>query len=397
MNLYIDVAISLVLVFLVFSIIVYVVQELVAVNLQYRGKMLWRALAQLLDNAVFKGKRSIGREGMANPGAETPLTDLFFNHPQIKALQRDDKTPTSYIPAENVGIALVDLVAQNANPRTGNLLNDFGSGLRVLEGKFAPIVKGFLPGVGVGAKVPNQAPPIVAVLQSITQISTSVDDLQKNIEKWYNEYMQRVTGWYQAHTVFTIRIIAVVVTLAFNLNCIRLVKNISTDSVLRSNLVGISERIADRPETITGLINQQFKKTADSIQKAHQPAIDSAKDPAVRSSLSNQRDSVVAAAVGTYTGKQIQSIRDLTDTLSTAHLAIGWRSNPVITCWKKLMAALGGERWQTSWAEILLALLGWAVTAGCLSMGAPFWFNLLIQLVNVRRTGVKPDDNKKKK
>ncbi len=46
---------------------------------------------------------------------------------------------------------------------------------------------------------------------------------------------------------------------------------------------------------------------------------------------------------------------------------------------------------------VLLAILGWGVTAGCLSMGAPFWFNLLVQLVNVRRTGVKPDDNKKEK
>ncbi len=58
MNLYNDVAISLVLVFLVFSIIVYVVQELVAVNFQYRGKMLWRAIAQLLDDAVFMAGRA---------------------------------------------------------------------------------------------------------------------------------------------------------------------------------------------------------------------------------------------------------------------------------------------------------------------------------------------------
>jgi hypothetical protein len=44
---------------------------------------------------------------------------------------------------------------------------------------------------------------------------------------------------------------------------------------------------------------------------------------------------------------------------------------------------------------VLLLLLGWLITAGCLSMGAPFWFNLLVQLVNVRRSGVKPKEEKK--
>jgi hypothetical protein len=389
MNLYIDVAISLVLVFLVFSIIVYVVQELVAVNFQYRGKMLWRAIAQLLDDAVFKDRLSIGREGLKNTGAVTPLTDVFFSHPQIKALQRDDKTPTSYIPAENVGIALVDLVAGNANAPSGDLFNDFNNGLQVLAKQFAPVVKPFLPNLPGGGPMTSKqpAPPIVDVLQSITKVSVSVDDLRKNIEKWYNEYMNRVTGWYQAHTVWTVRIIAVVVTLAFNLNCIRLVEDISKNSVLRSNLVGISERIADHPATITDLYNKQFNQVADSINKVYQKGIDTVKEPE-KTNLSNKRDSVVAVAAGIYTDKRVGSIHNLTDTLSNAHLAIGWQSDPLNIGKKK------GLDWL--WA-VLLAILGWGATAGCLSMGAPFWFNLLVQLVNVRRTGVKPDDNKKKK
>jgi hypothetical protein len=389
MNLYIDVAISLVLVFLVFSIIVYIVQELVAVNFQYRGKMLWRAIAQLLDNAIFKDKLSIGKEGLKIPGTATPLTDVFFSHPQIKALQRDDNTQASYIPAENVGIALVDLVARNANAPSGDLFNDFNNGLQVLAKQFAPVVKPFLPNPPGGGAVAGKqpAPPIVDVLQSITKVSASIDDLRKNIEKWYNEYMKRVTGWYQTHTVWTVRIIAVVVTLAFNLNCIRLVEDISKNSVLRSNLVGISERIADHPATITDLYNKQFNQVADSINKVYQKGIDTVKEPA-KTNLSNKRDSVVAVAAGIYTDKRVGSIHNLTDTLSDAHLAIGWQSDPLNIGKKAGLDWLGA---------VLLAILGWGVTAGCLSMGAPFWFNLLVQLVNVRRTGVKPDDNKKKK
>ncbi|HXB06240.1 MAG TPA: hypothetical protein VNW04_03975 [Puia sp.] len=404
MNLYIDIAISMVLIFLVFSVIVYVIQELVAVNGQYRGKMLWRAMAQLLDNAEFKDKRAIGKDGQKSPDKPTPLTNLFFDHAQIKTLQRDNETAPPYIPAENVAIALVDLVAQSAPEKSGNLLNDFASGLTTLAGSFDTAIIGFLPPTPKPGSAPTTpkpasapAPPIVAVLQSVAQISTSIDDLRKNIEKWYNEYMNRVTGWYQAHTVLTIRLIAIAITLGFNLNAIRLVKDISNDSVLRTNLVGISERVTDHPDVINDLYNRRFEKEADSIRNAYKPAIDSEKDKVVQARLSVERDSVVTKAATKYTDLRIASIRTLTDMLSAVHLPIGWHSNPFTTCWNKFMALFDKPTRSPAFVEILLALLGWLITAGCLSMGAPFWFNLLIQLVNVRRTGIKPNGAKKNK
>jgi hypothetical protein len=78
MSLYIDIAISLVLVFLVFSVVVYVLQELLAINFQYRGKMLWRSLAQVLDGVKFTGKRALDKDGVVG-GVGTPITDLFFS------------------------------------------------------------------------------------------------------------------------------------------------------------------------------------------------------------------------------------------------------------------------------------------------------------------------------
>ena len=39
----------------------------------------------------------------------------------------------------------------------------------------------------------------------------------------------------------------------------------------------------------------------------------------------------------------------------------------------------------------LLALIGWFIGAAAISMGAPFWFDMLVKLVNVRRAGLKPE------
>jgi hypothetical protein len=42
------------------------------------------------------------------------------------------------------------------------------------------------------------------------------------------------------------------------------------------------------------------------------------------------------------------------------------------------------------------AILGWILTALAGSLGAPFWFDLLKQVANLRATGPKPEPEKKK-
>src|ERR1017187_7489806 len=48
--------------------------------------------------------------------------------------------------------------------------------------------------------------------------------------------------------------------------------------------------------------------------------------------------------------------------------------------------------WFRQWS--LLGVIGWLCTAGALSFGASFWFDMLKKLVNVRGGGSKPDKNK---
>jgi hypothetical protein len=40
---------------------------------------------------------------------------------------------------------------------------------------------------------------------------------------------------------------------------------------------------------------------------------------------------------------------------------------------------------------LLSKLAGWIITAAAVSQGAPFWFDLLQKLVNMRLAGKKPD------
>jgi hypothetical protein len=41
-------------------------------------------------------------------------------------------------------------------------------------------------------------------------------------------------------------------------------------------------------------------------------------------------------------------------------------------------------------ADILLRLLGWLITAAAVSFGAPFWFDALSKLGSLRTAGARP-------
>ncbi|MEX2565436.1 MAG: hypothetical protein WD431_05805 [Cyclobacteriaceae bacterium] len=48
-----------------------------------------------------------------------------------------------------------------------------------------------------------------------------------------------------------------------------------------------------------------------------------------------------------------------------------------------------------AWGQyILYSLLGWIITAFAITLGAPFWFDLLKRVMSIRASGEKPEDKK---
>jgi len=74
---------------------------------------------------------------------------------------------------------------------------------------------------------------------------------------------------------------------------------------------------------------------------------------------------------------------DLTD-LKRLKLPIGWENEK----WENFLCSTKG------WENI--SILGWLITAFSVSLGAPFWFDILNKLVDLRSAGKKPIDNSEK-
>ncbi|MCY7360275.1 MAG: hypothetical protein LH609_23035 [Rudanella sp.] len=71
--------------------------------------------------------------------------------------------------------------------------------------------------------------------------------------------------------------------------------------------------------------------------------------------------------------------------IDALHLPIGWSVPDTVKGWDRIGAAFDNFSW--------LTIPGWILTIAALSFGAPFWFDLLIKLVNIRNTTRRPQSS----
>ncbi|MBL7732019.1 MAG: hypothetical protein JNM88_12635 [Chitinophagaceae bacterium] len=364
MNTILETGISLVLIFFIFSIITYVIQELIAVNLKYRSKMLWKSMLQLFDGEKLEGRIKLMQ---ALPSDNTDNTKTFYNHPQILSLKKDlqSKKLPSYIPAANFALAVMNMIAANAPAnKDKNYVTQSTT--------FEDIKAGLETFVNSGGN-------LYAVLKNLVDTSTTIQDLQQKIEDWFNNYMKRVSAWYESHVVVSVRIIAVALTLIFNINVIRLTKKIYNDSAVRSSLVAMAERIVDKPDAVTQYYTSGFKTISANIDSIYQLQLDADTTAEGKKRILAEKAIVLDSLAANYTQKNSIAMRSLVNQLDSTGLPLGWKND-------SLAMQVNGKPGSDKIINILLMLLGWIIGACCISMGAPFWFDMLNKLINVRRT-----------
>lgn len=340
MNSYLETAIAVVLVVLIFSVITYVFQELIAANLELRGKMLKGSIEQLLES-----------------NAGVTLTNQLYSHPQIKKLHRNLTRIPSYISSNNFTTAILDIVSKHAPAPIGNLLIDFKAGITIYAAK---------------------DPQLADWLESLGKVSSTPEDLKKNMEKWYEDYMDRVTGWYKRKSTIITRVIAVIVVLAFNVDMIKITTTVHNNSELKARLNATANDIVANQQLYKPLfeqnINTRLKQIEDSL-KSKFP--DSTQSKELENKLIESREELFR----NYTKNRIGEVDSLLMKITDKDLPLGWK-NATQADFK------GGK--------LLWVLLGWLLGAAAISMGAPFWFDLLVKLVNVRKAGLKPEEGPKK-
>jgi hypothetical protein len=151
---------------------------------------------------------------------------------------------------------------------------------------------------------------------------------RKKVEVWFDDVMDRASGWYKRKAQWVLLAIALVVTGVADADAIRLANSLWQSPSLRASIVEAARSYA-----------------AD------------------------------AGATGGQSETSDQ-LRQRLDQLSSSGLPLGWADDEVVSSRKP--------------AQWLSKIVGLLLTALAASLGAPFWFDLVNKLMNVRSTGNVP-------
>jgi hypothetical protein len=360
----IDIAIGIVFVFLLLSVIASTVNEIILSFLNMRGKELLAGLQTLLNDSDASG-----------------LVDRLYNHGQIFGLFKgsfDPKKPgnlPSYIPSQNFVMAFLDIIPAAAQLQTSGqekavavaaeaTLPPAPEGPALVPPQMpaaepmAPLTSNQPAGGAPSGQRATPAPgrsddaalfaslwvaaqklaedpktgkvgkPLIAMLGAA---GNDAAKLKKSLEDWYNSAMDRVSGWYKYRTTKILFVIGLVLAVAMNIDAINILKQLSKDPTLRQSIVA-------------------------AAGNAKQPAAPGETEP-----LKNQ----------------IQDAKTEVMDVNNLGIPVGWNHVPDV---------LKTGTWHWNYLNIFM---GWLVTAIAVSLGAPFWFDMLNKIMVVRST-VKP-------
>jgi hypothetical protein len=193
--------------------------------------------------------------------------------------------------------------------------------------------------------LPPQFDRLKEALQAlIASTEGNLARLQEGIGDWFNASMDRLSGWYKRRSQVIVFCIGLVFAAAYNIDTIQVVNQLARDDALRTALVSAAE-------------NQQR----------------------------------VGAPPGADAGSAEERLEVQMKVLGELGLPLGWSS--------------GQDTSKASLADIrrppvtpmgwVLKVLGLLLTGLAVSLGAPFWFDILNKIVVVRST-VSPGEKVRK-
>ncbi|MCW3104130.1 MAG: hypothetical protein JWO09_2570 [Bacteroidetes bacterium] len=365
-----NVVISLVFIYLLYSLLATIIQEVIATNLGLRGKILKKGISRMLDDGT----------------ASKMLSKVFYEHPLIKYLaeKENPRSKPSYLSAQNFSKVFVDLLrGENVQP---------GQDIR-------PLIQQALD--NAETRWVNKIsinPETLTYLRSLWADSQGdVEKFKTLLEQWFDDTMARATGWYKKQTQYILFAIGFSLALIFNVDTISITKKLSSDPKLAAQLAdnasaymethqALGEQLRENKAKQDKRLDELMKKPAASKADSTRRTLDSAKLHTVDSTGNYKIDSTER-----YIAKQSAVLIDSANAMINSEiknvnqlLGLGWEchSTQKCSCQSSTFCVSENVHW---WS-----LLGWFITALAISLGAPFWFDLLNKLIKMRVAG-KPE------
>jgi len=323
---YVDLAIAFIFVILLLSIVTSGINEVIMYAMKQRGKFLKKVITMVFNDS----------------SANQNYADQLYAHPILDAMKKNGTGLQSYISSGSFAAALIDIVSKQVasaptDPQNAVANAITNTAVRTEAELYAQFRN------GVAAMKPGN---LQTLLKSLTENSNNLAELRVNLAKWFDNYMDRVSGWYKSKIQLWLFIIGFGVALFLNVNTFTLIHDLYHNSTLR----------------------QEMAASAEAYMSSH---------------LNAQTSSDSLELI-------VKDVNEAYDKLNLYDLPIGW-NEPSEKASSKISGFFDANSKYISDWHWLSSLFGWLVTAGLLSFGAPFWFQLLNKLIDLRKAGKKPD------
>ena len=328
-----DIALTLAFTYLLLAIIASSINEwLLNSVLKSRSKDLKTTIENLLFDSQWK-----------------VIAANILSSPFISSLKKSSEKFPSYIPAKNFASAFMGVIKEGAEltevtdnfnvPALKRLLNEN----KLITGDALKVLNGILDRSG-----------------------GSIDKFHENLELFFNDAMNRASGWYKRKAKRVAFIIALIISFSLNVDTIQ-----------------ITKALWEQPQLANAAANLATQHLADIDTSGGNYGVKGFKITSTDTTI--KKNSRAGDTTITISKKSIKNIQDAQSILDELHLPIGWASGNYP----------GNENGRFDYLGWISKLIGLLLTTGSVSLGAPFWFDLANKFINIRTSGASPDQENK--
>lgn len=266
-------------------------------------------------------------------------------------------------------------------------------------GKTAANLRGYLTAAPPTGRTPLTASTLRTAVQNIQPLDLRAallplvdirgveQDLAaslNNLEVWFSNAMDRLSGRYKRLARWRILIVALLVAVVMNGDTFAIGSSLWHNEAQRTASIAVANKlIAAATPTVQSTGNLPAATNAGPRSASAAPAL-----------VSGGANTDAGSAGGLTLPEP--NLKDIAAQLDALKVPLGYASVDHIT--GKRLTWFGGDWWAENfganpWPDLPLKLAGWLVTAAALSLGAAFWFDLLGKLVNLRSSGAPPKDS----
>lgn len=209
--------------------------------------------------------------------------------------------------------------------------------------------------------------------------SDSLEKVAAKLEGWFDDSMDRVSGWYKNRVQVWTIVIASLVTILVNADTIQIAQKLMINPALRDKIVQEAKAANPGADQTAPTLTTQQKADLSSLTGWTEEfrifhRLDACADQSLRGAGLSEAD-----------------CRAQSDEQASTN------ANPkFVAAWNSF--AFPGTRLSGAllfpwlWTVIPSHLAGWILTAIAASLGAPFWFDTLNKFMNIRASGTSPNE-----